>query len=146
MPAMETKVQISSGGVAYQKTEKGIEVALISVGENERWQLPKGLVDKGEKPEQTAIREVHEEAGLETELEKFLGKVEYWYYSKDGENRIRYHKFVYFYLLRTLGGDIKNHDWEVNEARWIDIDQAGNMLAFNNEKEILTKARESLQA
>ncbi len=118
------------------------EVALICVGDNNRWQLPKGLVDKGESTEDTALREVREEAGIVTEVVDRIDSVEYWYYSKEQGKRAHYHKFVYFYLLRYKSGDVRDHDHEVNEARWVNIDDAIKMLAFDNEKKIVKKAKE----
>jgi 8-oxo-dGTP pyrophosphatase MutT (NUDIX family) len=137
-----TKLQISAGGVAFRKQDGRIDVALISVGADNRWQLPKGLVDKGESTEDAAIREVREEAGIDTEIVTRIDKVEYWYFWKENGQRIRYHKFVYFYLLRYKAGDVRDHDHEVNEARWLDIDDAIEMLAFDNEKKIMEKAKE----
>jgi len=137
-----TKLQISAGGVAFRKQDGRIDVALISVGEENRWQLPKGLVDKGESTEDAAIREVREEAGIETEIMTRIDKVEYWYFWKENGQRIRYHKFVYFYLLRYKAGDVRDHDHEVNDARWVDIDNAIEMLAFDSEKKIMEKAKE----
>ena len=137
-----TKLQFSAGGVAFRKQDGRIDVALISVGEDNRWQLPKGLVDKGESTEDAAIREVREEAGIDTEMVTRIDKVEYWYFWKENGQRIRYHKFVYFYLLRYKAGDVRDHDHEVNEARWINIDDAIEMLAFDNEKKIIEKAKE----
>ena len=137
-----TKLQFSAGGVAFRKQDGRIDVALISVGEDNRWQLPKGLVDKGESTEHAAIREVLEEAGIDTEIVTRIDKVEYWYFWKENGQRIRYHKFVYFYLLRYKAGDVRDHDHEVNEARWIDIDDAIEMLAFDSEKKIMEKAKE----
>ena len=141
-----TKTQVSAGGVAFRVQEGRLEVALISVGENERWQLPKGLVGPDEPHETTALREVREETGLETEPLQFIDKVEYWYYSGAGPKRVRFHKFVYFYLLRFKGGDVQNHDHEVNEARWVEINEARRMLAFSSEKKILDQARELLES
>lgn len=144
MSKLPTKLQFSAGGVAFRKRGKRIDVALISVGENNRWQLPKGTVDKGESPEAAAIREVREEAGIDTELIERIDKVEYWYvFNQDGQ-RVRYHKFVYFYLLRYKSGSVTDHDDEVNEARWVNIDNAISSLAFDNEKKILEKAKEML--
>ena len=137
-----TKIQISAGGVAFRERGDQIEVALISVGEDARWQLPKGLVDKGESTEAAAVREVREEAGINTEVIARIDKVEYWYLWNEDGRRIRYHKFVYFYLLRYKSGDVGDHDDEVNEARWVAIDDAMKMLAFENEKKILKKATE----
>lgn len=139
---VRSKLQISSGGVAFRAQDGRIDVALISVGENSRWQLPKGLVDKGESTEDAAVREVREEAGINTEIAARIDKVEYWYFWKEEGQRVRYHKFVYFYLLRYKSGDVRNHDHEVNEARWVDIDDAIKMLAFDSEKKIVEKARE----
>jgi 8-oxo-dGTP pyrophosphatase MutT (NUDIX family) len=137
-----TKLQISAGGVAFRKHDGPVEVVLISVGENNRWQLPKGLVDRGESTEEAALREVREEAGVETEMIDRIDRLEYWYFSKEQGHSVRYHKFVYFYLLRYKSGDVRDHDHEVNEARWVDIDDAIKMLAFDNEKKIMEKAKE----
>jgi 8-oxo-dGTP pyrophosphatase MutT (NUDIX family) len=104
--------------------------------------LPKGLVDKGESTEAAAVREVREEAGVDTDLVERIERVEYWYFANEAGQRIRYHKFVYFFLLRYQSGNVKNHDSEVNEARWFDIDAAIDALAFDSEKKIMRKAKE----
>ena len=142
MSKVPTKLQFSAGGVAFRKKEERIEVALISVGEDNRWQLPKGIVDKGESPEAAALREVQEETGVEAEMVDRIDRIEYWYVSKEQGHSIRYHKFVYFYLLRYKSGDVGDHDHEVNEARWVEIDSAIKMLAFESEKRIMAKAKE----
>ncbi|MEJ8758090.1 NUDIX domain-containing protein [Pontibacter sp. H259] len=129
-PKLPVVDQVSSGGVAFRISGELIEVALISFGKENRWQLPKGLVDPGETPELTAVREVREEAGLTTELLAQLDKIEYWYVGNKGSQRVRFHKFVYFYLLRYTSGNIQDHDWEVNEARWVEINLAQKLLAF----------------
>ncbi len=106
----------------------------------ERWGLPKGIVEKGEDPAQTALREVAEETGLSGEIVDKLGYVEYWYRSP--EDKILYHKFVDFYLLSYKGGDIREHDWEVEQARWFPVEEAIERAAFDNERDILRKAKE----
>jgi 8-oxo-dGTP diphosphatase len=68
--------QTSAGGVAYRRVGDDFEVAIVSVGDPERWQLPKGIVDPGETPEVTALREVREEAGIEATLVAPLDTVE----------------------------------------------------------------------
>jgi 8-oxo-dGTP diphosphatase len=141
----QTKLQISAGGVAFRRRDSRIEVAIISVGDEPRWQLPKGIIDQGESAESAATREVREEAGVETEIVSLLDKAEYRYYSKNrGSGRVRFHKFVYFYLLRYKSGDVRNHDREVNEARWVEIEEAREMLAFSGEKKIIERARQML--
>lgn len=139
-PRLKTEEQVSSGGVAYRQGKRGTEVALISVGKPARWQLPKGIVDPGETPEITAVREVKEEAGISTKLQQKIDAIEYWYVGDKGKERVRFHKFVHFYLLAYTSGDIRKHDWEVNEARWVNIKTAKEMLSFKSEKEVLEKA------
>lgn len=146
MSTFETQEQVSAGGVVYRRRGKKIEVALISVGEAARWQLPKGLVGRGETPLEAALREVREETGLACEVEAELERVEYWYFSKNGGRRVRFHKFVHFYLMRHASGDVSGHDDEVNEARWVGIEEAEGMLAFKGERKALSETREMLAA
>jgi 8-oxo-dGTP pyrophosphatase MutT (NUDIX family) len=146
MSVIPTKTQISAGGVVFRRRDSRIEVALISVGGENRWQLPKGLVDAGESAETAALREAREETGIETELVAPIDKIEYWYYATNRGGRVRFHKFVHFYLLRYLSGDVRDHDAEVNEARWVEIDEARTMLAFAGERKVLERTREMLAA
>ena len=146
MSTFETKEQVSAGGVVYRRRGGRTEVALISVGERARWQLPKGLVGRGESPEEAALREVAEETGLTCEVVAELERVEYWYFSKGGARRVRFHKFVHFYLMRFVSGDVSGHDDEVNEARWVEIEEAERVLAFKGERKVLAEARERLSA
>jgi len=140
MDKILTKTQISAGGVAFQIVSGKVLIVLISVGNPARWQLPKGRVDEGETIEQTAIREVREEAGIETELIELIEKIDYWFYATQRSQRARIHKFVYFFLLRFLSGDPEDHDQEVNEARWFAIKEAENLLAYESEKKIVRLA------
>jgi len=80
------------------------------------------------------------DAGIDTELLKRIDKIEYWYFWKEDNQRVRYHKFVYFYLLKYRSGNVKNHDQEVNEAKWFEISDAINQLAFASEKKIVEHA------
>jgi 8-oxo-dGTP pyrophosphatase MutT (NUDIX family) len=142
--AFPTRDQVSAGGVVFRLNGGAPEVAIIQVGEN-RWQLPKGLIDDGETPEAAALREVREETGLTAEQVAPLDKVEYWYVSGSGERRVRFHKFIHFYLMRYLSGSVADHDHEVNEARWVAIDDAITMLTFENEKKVVQQARTLIQ-
>ena len=146
MSMFETKEQVSAGGVVFRRRGEGFEVALISVDEPARWQLPKGLVGRGESPAEAALREVSEETGLRCEVVAELERVEYWYFSKGGARRVRFHKFVHFFLMRYRSGDVSGHDDEVNEARWVALEDAEGMLAFKGERRALAEAREMLAA
>ena len=146
MNKIPTETQISAGGVAFRQREDQIDIALISVGENQRWQLPKGLIQPDESPEAAALREIREETGLETEVIQLLEKIEYWYVSQQRGQRVRFHKYVYFYLLRYQAGDVADHDWEVNEARWVEIEKAQDLLAFESEKKVVRQAQTLIKA
>lgn len=141
---LSTLDQRSAGGVVFRQGADTFEVVLISVGSPPRWQLPKGIVDPGETPEVTALREVQEEAGVEASLLEPLEPVEYWYVGHRGKQRVRFHKFVYFYLMEYRSGQLDDHDHEVNEARWVAIDEAQKMLAFKGERQAVAQAADYL--
>lgn len=139
-----TRRQVSAGGVAYRNRNKKTEVALIRVGAELRWQLPKGRVDAGESPEEAALREVREETGLDAEIVCPLEVTEYWYVSGKGGQSVRLHKFVHFYLMKYVSGNTEDHDDEVEDAQWVEIELAISLLAFEGERKIVEKARHQL--
>src|ERR1700682_1683881 len=141
---LPVREQVSAGGVVFRGEKDGVEVVIVSVGGQNRWQLPKGLVEDGEKPEITAVREAREEAGVDSEVVQHLETVEYWYAGLDGGERVRFHKHVHFYLLRYVGGDTRDHDWEVNEARWVPIADATGQLTFDSERRVMERAAQLL--
>jgi 8-oxo-dGTP pyrophosphatase MutT (NUDIX family) len=136
------KTQVSSGGVIFRRYDGSIEVAMVAVKGGNVWCLPKGLIDKGEVPEKTAIREVAEETGLKGRIIEKLGEITYWYYIK--EENIKCRKTVHFFLMEYEGGDVSNHDWEVDDASWFLIDEALKKASYRGEKEIIEKARKKL--
>lgn len=143
---MKTRDEVSAGGVVFRLREGGgVEVALILTHEH-RWQLPKGWIDEGESAAQTALREVREEAGVDAEVVGPLGDIEYRYVSKYDAEPARVHKRVHVFLLRYTGGSTDDHDDEVMEARWVEIGEAERMLAFEDERRMVAKAREALAA
>lgn len=141
-----TQDQVSAGGVAFRHEPSGVEIAIISVGPQARWQLPKGLIDPGETPEETARREVREEAGIETEIVAPIDTIEYWYVGTRGGRRVRFHKHVHFFLLVYRAGGVSEHDHEVNEARWVTLEEAKEMLAFDNERQVVEQAAAMIEA
>ena len=103
-------------------------------------------MDEGESPERTAVREVREEAGIDARLVAPLDVIEYWFVGDDRDGRrVRFHKFVHFYLLEYEGGDVDQHDYEVEESRWVELKAAERMLAFSSEQKVMARARALLE-
>jgi 8-oxo-dGTP pyrophosphatase MutT (NUDIX family) len=144
VPRTPTQSQVSAGGVVYRKERDGTQVALILVGASPRWQLPKGLVNAGESEAEAALREVSEETGLTGTIQAPIDTIEYWYYGDQGGRKVRFHKVVHFYLIAFGAGSTDDHDHEVHEARWFPIDEARELLAFKNEKNVMDKAKDLL--
>lgn len=136
---MRTLREISSGGVVYRELNGTTEVALIRVGH--RWCLPKGQVEKGEELQETALREVKEETGLNGEVVAKIGDISYWFTGKDkNADSVKIFKRVYFYLIHYLGGDVSQHDQEVAEVCWSPISEAVKRLSYPTERQTMSKA------
>jgi 8-oxo-dGTP pyrophosphatase MutT (NUDIX family) len=135
--------QVSSGGVLFRPAARGHEIALIKPRGGKVYALPKGLIDAGEDPEATALREVREETGMDGEITAPLGYIRYYYYSRDEDTR--YFKLVHFFLLRYRGGSEKDHDREVEEVVWVPAQEALRLLSYKGEREVLARALDILK-
>jgi len=109
------------------------------------WALPKGLVDPGERPDQTALREVREETGVEAALVGKLGDIKY-VYTRSWAGGERVFKVVSFYLLRYQSGKVgeiaPEMRIEVRRVEWIALEDAPRLLAYKGEREMAAKALE----
>ena len=142
---MRTARAVSAGGVVLAEAAPDSQVVLVSRrsarGELQ-WTLPKGQQEPGESVHQTALREVREETGLRVELLGTLDTIDYWFvWSAD---RTRYHKFVHYFLMRAVGGDLADHDHEMEDAAWFSQEQARAAMAFENERRLLVRIPEVL--
>ncbi len=140
----KVKIEISAGGVVY-RASKGIEVVLCrheTLKGKDVWSLPKGWVEKGEKVEQAALREVKEETGLDTRIVTRIDTINYWFFNP--KEHVRVKKTVYFYLMEATSGDISRHDFEVKEVRWFPIEEAIALCAYSGERSVLKKCKEIL--
>ncbi len=134
----------SAGGVIFRIRDNSCEVALIAIKGKTVWILPKGIIDRGERPQATAVREIEEETGLLGRIVESLGEKSYWFYLKD-EN-IKYRKTVTYFLLEYVSGTMENYCWEVDEADWFPLDAALNKVSYKSDREILEQARTRLEA
>jgi 8-oxo-dGTP pyrophosphatase MutT (NUDIX family) len=139
-----SKRVISAGGVVYRRNGlMGPDIVLCGRREPSRWSLPKGRPDSGETIIETALREAKEETGLNVEIERPLGSVNYWFVSSI--DRVKYNKTVHFFLMNVLGGSTANHDVEFDDVVWFSAEEAVRRLTFENEMEILVKALEFIE-
>ena len=142
------KREFSAGGVVLRSIRGREHVAAIRPQGKPAgtWVLPKGKIDPGEAPAETALREVREETGLDARLVEKLGDVKY-VYTWDGE---RIFKVVSFFLCRARDGRIGEIEEamrvEVADAAWLPLDEAPRLLAYGGEREMAAKARDRVGA
>ena len=138
--------EFSAGGVLVRRMRGRWYLAAIRPGGKPEgvWALPKGLIGRGEGAEATALREVAEETGARGRSLGKLGDVRY-VYTRGGA---RIFKVVSFYLLQYTGGTMDDlpaeHRHEVEEARWLPLDEAPRLLAYRGEREMAQKAISAL--
>lgn len=134
--------EFSAGGVVVRDGADGPECIVIvpsrrSARGGPVLALPKGHPEDGERPEDAALREVREEAGVTAEVVEKLGDVRYWY-QRDGRRIV---KVVTFFLLAHREGDPERHrDHEIDEARWLPLARAGEELSFPGERDMARRA------
>jgi 8-oxo-dGTP pyrophosphatase MutT (NUDIX family) len=136
---MQTRSEISAGGVVYRIGANGPEICLAARRTRRgdlAWGLPKGNVEPDETPEVAAVREVREEAGLVAEIEHDLGTIRYFYVWEG----VRVRKQVRFFLMRATGGDVANHDHEMEDVRWFPAGRVVTRAAYRGEREVLERA------
>ncbi len=132
-PGRRFITETSYGGV----TLRGDDVLVIQpVGRRRITALPKGGRQGRETPEETAAREVREETGVNVTVREPLGDVEYWY--RRGGRRV--FKTVHFFLCDYISGSTADHDHEVDEARWIPLEEARRVLTYSGERELIERA------
>jgi 8-oxo-dGTP pyrophosphatase MutT (NUDIX family) len=122
----------------YRRNGDGIEIVLVARPNHQLWALPKGTPKPGETLEETAIREVSEETGLEVRIVREIGSIRYWY--AIASERVRVHKVVHHYLLEPTGGDVSLHDHEYDVVDWFDIREALARMSYQNECAIVEQA------
>jgi 8-oxo-dGTP pyrophosphatase MutT (NUDIX family) len=140
---METRSEVSAGGVVYRRTGDVIELALAARRTRRgelAWGLPKGIIEPEESDEQAALREVLEETGLQAVVESDLGDVRYFYVWEG----VRVRKRVRFFLMRSTGGDVANHDGEMEDVRWFPLQGARRRATYRGEREMIERAAERL--
>ena len=99
------------------------------------WSLPKGHIEEGETPEQAAIREVAEETGINSQITRSLGVIDFWFMA--GGKRI--HKTVHHFLFTEVGGVLAPQESEVDKVSWFPLEEIVDRLAYPDEKKLILK-------
>jgi ADP-ribose pyrophosphatase YjhB (NUDIX family) len=135
--------EVSAGGLVIDETgTKGLLIGRRDLKDATRerllWSLPKGHIEAGETPEMAAIREVHEETGIESEITRELGVIDFWFMASGK----RIHKTVHHYLFRKVGGTLAPQITEVDDVGWFPLEEIVNLLAYPDEKKLIAKSGE----
>jgi 8-oxo-dGTP pyrophosphatase MutT (NUDIX family) len=135
----------SAGGIVV-RAEQGRPSLVVGMRRRARdavtWTLPKGTPNPGETTEQTALREVAEETGLEVRIVGPLPSIQYTFV----QSGTRISKTVHYFLMEPIGGDLGRHDHEFEQVRWVPLDEAAGLLSFPTERDLVTTAAERLPA
>ncbi len=140
-PYVKRVDEVSAGGLVIDKSgRKGLLIGRRDLKDATKekllWSLPKGHIEAGETPEMAAIREVAEETGIQSEIEKPLGVIDFWFMA--GGKRI--HKTVHHYLFTEVGGTLAPQIEEVDDVGWFPLENIVSMLAYPDEKKLIAKA------
>ncbi len=131
-------VASSAGGIVI-RFERGSPQLVVGRRRRERdgvtWTLPKGTPHVRETTEETAVREVREETGLEVRIVAPFDSIEYTFV----QSGTRIHKTVHYFLMTPTGGDLGRHDHEFDEVRWIRFDEAPTLLTFQTERALVAR-------
>ena len=137
------KREFSAGGVVFRQRENGqVEWLICRHSGHHQWILPRGLIEKGEKTEITAQREVEEECGVKTKVIARIKEPEKYVYQFRGTMVL---KNVVYFLMEYVSGETKDHDWEVEELAWLPYERALKELGFAGTKKMLTAAQRLLE-
>lgn len=139
MARLKQAVATSAGGIVIRFVE-GEPQLVVGKRKRERdgvtWTLPKGTPNARETTEETALREVREESGLDVRIVRPFDSIEYWFV----QGRTRIHKTVHYFLMVPTGGDLDRHDHEFDEVRWVGFAEAAGLLTFETERALVARA------
>lgn len=136
------RVAATEAGTAGETTRPRVEIALVGHVRENIWTLPKGTPAPDETREQTALREVREESGIEARIVGEVGAIEYTF----ARRGMRFVKTVFHYLMLATGGSVDQHDHEYDEARWYVFADALKALTYENESDIVRRAEPMIHA
>ncbi len=136
----------SAGGVVY-KFDPNLMILVCQHSYHHGWVFPKGLIGDREdiaheEKEETAVREVKEETGIEAIIERPLSPIWYTYFWNGENEKEEIKKTVYYFLMRATGGDTAIHDEEMENVEWIPAEEVEKRLTYPSDKRVWKEAKQ----
>jgi 8-oxo-dGTP pyrophosphatase MutT (NUDIX family) len=143
---IERRHETSAGGVVWRRNGGKLQIVVARPAGKDAWVLPKGQPNPKETLIETAARETREETGLEVKAGAPVGQISYIFSWRDspGKPLTRIFKKVHYFLMEPIGGSLDAHDHEMDEVRWMAIDEAEHLASYKSDREIIVKARAML--
>ena len=136
--SMRCLYEKSCGGIIFYKTKQNTKILLVKNNNGRYWSFPKGHIEQGETEQETAIREIKEETGLDVTLVNNFREIsEYCPFGK-----IR--KRVVFFLARAFTDNVKIQEEEIDSFIWVDLQQARKLCSYDNDLRIIDKAETTI--
>ena len=128
----------SCGGIIFYKTRQNVKILLVKNNNGRYWSFPKGHIEEGETEQETAIREIKEETGLDVTIVRNFREIsEYCPFGK-----IR--KRVVFFLARAFTDNVRIQEEEIDSYIWVDLQQARKLCSYDNDLRIIEKAETAI--
>ena len=130
----------SCGAIVYRKFHGNIELLLIKNQNGGHWSFPKGHVEEGETEEQTAIREIMQETGIEVMLDTSFRRVITYAPKKEIT------KDVIYFLAKAVTYDYTPQEEEIAQIKWVEINHAASILSYDNDRQLVVQAKDRIKA
>ncbi|MBM6920438.1 NUDIX domain-containing protein [Phocea massiliensis] len=130
----------SCGAIVYRKFHGNIELLLIKNQNGGHWSFPKGHVEEGETEEQTAVREIMEETGIEVMLDTSFRRVITYAPKKETT------KDVIYFLAKAVTYDYTPQEEEIAQIKWVEINHAASILSYDNDRQLVVQAKDRIKA
>lgn len=125
----------SCGAIVYRKYHGNTEILLIKHINSGHWSFPKGHMEGNETEVETALREIKEETSLDVLIDPTFRETVSYYPKRDTL------KTVVYFIARAKNYDFIPQAEEIADIRWVDIGYASNILSYDNDKHIVSKAK-----
>lgn len=129
----------SCGAIVYRKFHGNTELLLIKNQNGGHWSFPKGHVETGETEEETAIREIMEETGIEVILDTSFRRMITYTPKKETT------KDVIYFLARATTYDYTPQEEEIAQIKWVEINHAATILSYDNDRQLVAQAKEQIK-